>query len=683
MKVSLNWLKDYVTTGISSEKLAHKLTMAGLEVEKASSFGGDSVFELEITPNRPDCLSMLGIAREVAAILSKTRRIPKTKKRLWPKKKTVITISDKQGCSRYIGTVIENIVIKNGGEKMTKRLSASGMKPVNNIVDITNFCLMETGQPLHAFDYDKLIGGKIVVRRAAEGEKITTIDGVERKLNSSILVIADEKRPVAIAGIMGGKETEVTKSTKNILLESAHFDPILIRRTSRKLGLSSDSSYRFERGVDPDMVEGGANRALDLILKSAGGKITRRLDCAPLKKKILKQPIIISKDQINDRIGALLTTARCRSILTKLDFKITVTKAGAFKVTPPSFRNDIKEAADIIEEISRIIGYDNLPSSFPQIKASHVFSDEKRDTRRCISGMLIAQGLSEVITYTMINRKDLARSNQTNLQGVSILNPLTQDQEIMRPSMLPSLLSILLFNINRGQKNIKYFEMGKVYTAEGEGDVLGIIMTGLRSDDWRQVEKKKVDYYDLKGAVEQIFKGGEDKAQKIEFEASGEDYFTPGQGSAIVIGGKRSGIAGGIDESVLNKWGIKQEGVFFAQINLDSVYCRKNVQRKYRPVSEFPTISRDISLAVGANVTALKIEKLIRKTAYQKGDVVLTDVKFVELYEGSKIAGDRRGLIFSLTYQSRLAKTLRDEEVEKVHRGVCNALVNDLGVVQR
>jgi len=683
MKVSLNWLNDYVTTGISPEKLAHRLTMAGLEVEKVSLVGGDSVFELEVTPNRPDCLSVLGVARETAAILGKARKFPQTKKRSWPKQKSSITISDTQGCSRYIGTVIENVVIAKAQKNITKRLAALGMKPINNVVDITNFCLMETGQPLHAFDYDKLVGGTIIVRKAKKGEKIVTIDGVERKLDPSILVIADEKRPVAIAGIMGGQGTEVTMATKNIFLESAYFDPVLIRRASRKLGLSSDSSYRFERGVDYNMVEGGSNRAIDLILQSAGGNITSRFDKALAKKRTLKQPITVSKNQINERIGASLTAAQCKSILTKLDFKVVSAKSDTFKVTPPPFRNDINEFVDIVEEIARIVGYDNLPSSFPQIKTSHVLSDPKRDVRRCVSGMLIAQGLNEVITYTMINRKNLARSNQANLQGVAILNPLTQDQEILRPSMLPGFLSILLSNINRGQKNIKYFEMGKIYTAKGEKDVLGVVMTGSRSDDWRQIEKKKVDYYDLKGVIERIFERISDKTSKIGFEAAQEGYFALGQSATIMAGGKQIGVAGKVEEGALEKWGIKQEDVFFAQIELESIYHREAVQQKYRPISEFPTISRDISLAVNQNVTAMAIEKLICKTVHEKGDVVLADVKFVELYEGNKIAKDRRGLMFSLTYQSRLSKTLRDEEAEEVHRKVCSTLINDLGVIQR
>jgi len=683
MKISLNWLKDYVTPGISSDKLIHKLTMAGLEVEKVSSVNGDTVYELEITPNRPDCLSMLGMAREVAAILNKTRKFPKIKKRTWPKQKCDIEIADKQACSRYIGTLIEGVSIKRAQDGFTKRLSVLGMRPVNNVVDITNFCLMETGQPLHAFDYDKLIGGKIVVRRARKGEKIVTIDDTERELDPSILIIADAKCPVAIAGIMGGKGTEVTSKTKNILLESAYFDSVLIRRASRKLGLSSDSSYRFERGVDYSMVEDGANRAINLILESAKGTITRRSDVAAAGRKTKKTQITISKDQINASVGASLTATQCKNILTKLDFHVTSSKAGVFKVTPPSFRKDVSENVDIVEEVARIIGYDNLPLSFPQIKTSAILSDSKRNVRRQVRELFLAQGFDEVITYTMINRKSLEVSNQGDVQGVAIFNPLTQDQEIMRPSILPSLLSIVLSNVNRGQKNIKFFETGKIYTEKGERDVLGAVMTGLRADDWRQTKKDNVDYYDLKGALEQTFERIGIKRGKIQFQSHQEAYFDAGQSAAIIVGGKRIGVIGKISEDVLEGWGIKQRGVFFAQIDMEDIYGRTKTPHKYKPISEFPAISRDISLAVKTGVTVHDIEGAIYKTVHAQDRIVLTDVRFIEKYEGDKIPKEHRGLVFSLTYRSRLAKTLRDEEVVQVHNEVCDVLVKDLGVIRR
>lgn len=683
MKISLNWLNDYVTAGIPPEKLAHRLTMAGLEVEKIVTTRGDTVFEMEITPNRPDCLSMVGVARETAAILDKACRFPGTKKRARPRQKCEVAVDDPRGCPRYVGTLIENVVIRKAPDRITKRLGAIGVKSINNVVDITNFCLMENGQPLHAFDYDRLAGGKIVVRRARRGERIVTIDGAERELDPSILVIADEQRPVAIAGIMGGKDTEVTAKTKNILLESAYFDPVLIRRASRKLGLSSDSSYRFERGVDDNMVEGGASRAVALILENAKGVVTKRSDVAAAGGKKAQRPMAISADQINAYSGASFTAARYKGILKKLDFHVAGAGGKIFKVTPPSFRRDIREPVDIVEEVLRVIGYDRVPLSFPLIKASADAPDPGWNRRRDVRNLFLAQGFDEVITYTMINRESLERSGQPGAEGTAVLNPLTQDQGIMRPSMLPSLLPVILLNINRGQKNIKFFETGKIYTAKGEQDVLGVIMTGLRSDDWRRTAKEEVDYYDLKGALEQVLARSGVQREKIQFKPGQEAYFEDGRQSAVLIGGRQVGVAGEIDGEVLDRWGIKKKGVYFAQMDMDGIYGREKAQRKYRPVPAFPAVCRDISLAVNTTVTAYEIEQTIRKAAQAERRVALTDVKFIEKYEGDKIPQGHRGLVFSLTYQSRLARTLRDEEAAEVHAKVCDALVKDWGVIHR
>lgn len=683
MKISLHWLKDYVSPGLSTEQLAHKLTIAGFEVEKVSAVPGDMVFDLEITPNRSDCLSVLGMARELAAILNVPRRFPKIKKRVWPKTKCAVVIEDKQGCFRYVGTLIENVSIAKAPEKMIKRLTALGMRPVNNVVDITNFCLMENGQPLHAFDYDQLNGGKIIVRRARKGEKIITIDNVERELDPSVLVIADEKHPVAIAGIMGGQDTEVTDKTKNILLESAYFDPVLIRRTARKLGLSSESSYRFERGVDDAMAEAGANRAVDLILENAHGKITKRSDVVAATKRISAKPIAISTDQMNAFIGVSLTTAQYKNILKRLDFGVVVGKTGRFKVTPPSFRRDIKEAVDIVEEVSRIIGYDQVPLSFPRIRVSTILSDPKKNIQRATRDLLTAQGYNEVITYAMINRKCLAQSHQDDMPAVDIVNPLTKDQEIMRPSMLPGLLSVLLSNLNRGQKNIKFFEIGKIYTAKGERDTLGIIMTGLRTEDWRRMKKEEVNFYDLKGGIEQVFSRLGIEEGKIQFTSHEAAFLSQGQGSAIIINESQAGLAGKVENAVLDAWTIRPRQVFFAQVDMEILYAQKTGQRAYQAISEVPSVSRDISLAVKINVTVRAIEETIRKAVHAENQIALTDIKFIERYEGDKIPEGHRGLVFSLTYQSRLAKTLRDEEVAQIHDRVCDVLVKDLGVIRR
>ena len=401
MKVSFTWLKEYVPCGLSPEKLAHRLTMAGMEVKKIEQRGHDAVFEIEVTPNRPDCLNLLGIAREAAAILKTTVRVPKITKIVKPKMRCDITVDDRHGCQRYIGTLMTGVRVASSPSWLKNRLASVGIRPVNNIVDITNFCLLETGQPMHAFDYNSLGGKKIVVRRARQNEKIVTIDGQERTLGSSVLVIADSNRPVAIAGVMGGKETEVTERTADILLESAYFDPVLTRRAARSVGLSTDASYRFERGVDFEMVARAVDRAVSLITQIAGGSVSAYTDTVTGKQKKAARPIGITLAEINGLLGSHLGITQCGSILRKLGFSVTARASGRLTAVPPSFRDDIKQPVDIVEEIARIIGYDNLPVRLPVIKANAV-ADKRRDFSRSIKNALVRIGFDEAIGYSLV-----------------------------------------------------------------------------------------------------------------------------------------------------------------------------------------------------------------------------------------------------------------------------------------
>ena len=467
MIISLQWIKDYVSCSLPAEKLAHRLTMAGMEVEKIDSVDGDTVFELEITPNRPDCLNMIGLAREVSAVLNKELKIPKVRKPRFPSKKCPIEILERDGCSRYLGVVVRDVKIEPSPEWMQKRLKSVGLRPINNVVDITNFCLMETGQPLHAFDYDRLTGGKIVVRRARKGEKITTLDGEPRELDSSILVIADAKNPLALAGVMGGEASEVTAGTTNILLESAYFDPILIRRAARALGISTDSSYRFERGVDIQTVETGSLRALSLILKHAGGTVSARNDVFVGCRKTTAKPVCISVDEIDEQLGTSLTMQRCKTILKKLGFAVKVSAKRALQVTPPSFRNDIKEPVDVVEEVARVIGYDNLPLSLPSIRAENAQADPRRKFKQKIQNILASQGLCETVSFTLMNAEALAKCGLTQGKIVRLMNPLTTEQETMRPSMLPSMMSVARLNFNRAQRDLALFEGGECLFSVG------------------------------------------------------------------------------------------------------------------------------------------------------------------------------------------------------------------------
>ena len=676
MKISYNWLKNYVAIKIKPEVLAHKLTMAGLEVEKIETVGDDAVFELEITPNRPDCLNFLGFAREVSAILNTPLKTPKIKKVKYPPTKPSIKIDDKKGCLRYIGTLIEDVCVEESPIALKEKLASVGLRPVNNIVDLTNFCLMETGQPMHAFDYDKLEGGKIIVRRAREGESIIAIDGDKRTLDPSVLVIADEFRPVAIAGIMGGLATEVTEKTKNILLESAYFDPILIRRGARKVGLSSDSSYRFERGVDMKGVETGSRRAVSLILEYSGGKISKHTDAYPKKQKETIKTITVSLPRVNDFLGARIPAARCKMILTRLGFQVRAPKKDTLQVIPPSFRGDVSLEVDVAEEIARIVGYDNLPVRLPSIKYSDIRESHKRKLRTTMAEALRSQGLDEVISYAMTNSAALQKTKITSEGSVSVQNPLTLDQELMRPALLPSLLGIVAGNINKGQKDLGLFETGKTYPPSGEKEATAILLTGTRRKDWREFKKETVDFFDMKGVVEHLLR--QMNIKEARFVPEENPSFEQGQCATLLVNNKPMGILGRLSAEVVTNWDIKDREIYFAQLDSEALYAQARPKGQYKALSNYPSVQRDISLAVKDKVTFEQLKKVASTLGYG----LLRSVEFIEEYRGEKIPKGLRGVTISLTYQSS-TRTLREEEVDAVHDKICKHIEEDLEAIKR
>jgi len=674
MKLSLNWLKDYIDPKLSAEALVERLTMAGLEVEAVESVGGDTVLEIEITPNRPDCLCILGLAREIGAITGKIVKAPKIKKLKIPALKKLIQIEDKKDCSRYIGTVIRDVHINAAPQIMKDRLAALGINAINNAVDVTNFVLMETGQPLHAFDLDKLSGGQIIVRRAKAGETIVTLDGVERKLDPTILIIADTQKPVAIAGIMGGRDTQITSSTKNILLESAHFDMGLIRKAGRALGLRSDSSYRFERNVNFEGVLTGADRATELLLQLVGGRLSGREEMTS-KVKTSTPKIKVRISEIDSLLGAKVTAPQAKTWLSKLGFKLTAS-AGVLTVTPPSNRSDISQEVDVIEEIARMIGFDRLPSKLPTISMNNIPVDKRpREIKDKIRRVMTASGVDEIITLSMTNTKALAKSNLADLPMLRNLNPLNQDQELMRPSLFPSMIQVAVTNINRGQKDLRLFEIGKRYLKEGEKETLNMILTGRRGNDWRSPKKEMVDIFDLKGIVAAILKNIDVSPVYGETHLK---FLDNGCATSILLNGEYIGSLGKVDRKVLNNWDIKNQDVYWAGIHLDEIFAMQGKNLKFQPISEFPAIVRDVSLSVKKDIPYKKVEEICQ---LQGGDI-LRSVHFIEQYLGDKIQPGEKGLVFSCQYQSNV-KTLREDEVSAVHERILQALTRDLNATRR
>lgn len=678
MKTSLNWLKEYIAFRLSAKELAHRLTLSGLEVEKEETTADDVTFEFEVTPNRPDCLSILGIARELSAILNLPLKKPFIKSIKVPKEKADIAITDGHDCPRYIGAVLKDVVVHRTPATLQKHIMSVGLRSVNNIVDITNFCLMEMGQPMHAFDYDKLEGHKIIVRRARPGEKIIAINDVEYTLDPSILVIADAQKAVAIAGIMGGKETEVTEATRNVLLESASFDPILIRRASRKLALRSDASYRFERGIDRAMVETACRRAINLIVDAAGAKLVAFKDaCAGSVKSVKPSTISVDIEKVSGFLGTALTPATIKNILTNLEFHVAVSGKNKFVVTPPSFRLDVKGEIDVAEEIGRIVGFDNLATRLATVNPVNIATSQKRIFKEKLAQLLVGQGLNEVIAYAMLGAKDLKKTKIAQDAFVCNQNPLSEEQEIMRPSSIPSMIKIVAHNFKNGQKDLQLFELGRVYLPCNEQEVLTVALAGKVSNDWRRAATRSVDFFDLKGIVEKVLVSA--GLGHIEFRSQAKDFFEGQQSAAIFCGGKDIGFLGKVRNDILESYDVKHQEMYCAQVSLDALWeaCAKNTKR-YAPLSIYPSIGRDVSLALKKNISYQHLQEIIIKI----DEPLLQRVDLLEQYIGDKVPADHKGVTVSLIYRSD-ARTLTEKEVEDAHQRICQKIIDELGAIKR
>lgn len=678
MKISLRWLKDYINYGVSTSELSKRFTLSGLEVEKEENIGSDTTFEFEITPNRPDCLSLLGIARELSAILNKPVKKPAVKKIKFPKNKCDIIITDIKDCPRYIGAILKNVQVGPSAPWLKEKIISIGGRSINNIVDLTNFCLMETGQPMHAFDLDKLAGGKIIVRRAKQGEKILAINDVEYALDPSILVIADEEKPVAIAGIMGGKFAEVTEKTKSILLESAYFNPMVIRRASRKLVLRSDSSYRFERGVDMEMVEQGTLRVINLILKEAKGEPFSFCDAHKGKAAAGKSTaIVVDAQKTSKFLGTEIALSKIKNILTRLEFKTSVAVKGKLKVTPPSFRCDIKTDVDVIEEIARVIGYDRLFTRLASVNPINIKTDETRIFKEKLADLLVGLGLNEIISYAMLGKKDLALSKVSAQNLVCVQNPLSEDQEALRPSSLPGMLRAVAHNFKNGQKDLRLFEMGKIYLPSGEKNVLSVALSGKHPSDWRIPQGKAYDFYDLKGIIEKVFETLGVAAPV--FASVANSSLEKDESAQIMFKGSEVGFLGKVQKDILAAWDIKHQDVFFAQLFIEALGQEQKTRvARHVALNEYPGVVRDVSLALKSTISYQALQEAILKLK----EPLLTKIDLVEQYLGEKILPGYRGITISLVYRSK-QRTLTEKEVEEAHQRICDSVIKELQAVKR
>lgn len=675
MKVTYNWLKDFVEIKIPASALADKLTMAGLEVVSLEKHDGDYVFEIEITSNRPDWLSVVGVAREVAAITKSKVKSQKSKVQFkikkFSKKQQLfkIKVEDRKDCPLYTARIIQGVKVGTSPDWLKKRLELVGCRSINNIVDTTNYILFETGEPMHAFDLDKLRGSEIIVRRARKEEKIITIDGEARLLSPEMLVIADEERAVAVAGVMGAKDTEVSDTTRNVLLEAAVFYPLLVRHARQRLGLQSESAYRFERGVDAQAVAGASLRAAGLIQELSGGEVSLVKQKALIKPA--KKNVSLSVSRANKILGTDINAAKIKRALTNLGFQPKFKSGDVFDVGVPSYRADVNLEIDLIEEISRIFGYENIPSSLPAMKLESK-AREARDVVVLIKNILSGLGLNEVITNSLLDA-GLLKSCGVATEGlVEILNPLSKEQEILRPTLLPSLLKRIAYNLNQKQGYVGIFEVAKVFTLEnaspGEKLSLGLALSGARALLLGQgLVKDPVGLLHLKGILEALLERLGIKGYDFRLEDNGRT-------AAIYIQNNKIGFMGRVSNDVLGRIDIKNNEVFVAEVSLKEMLAAFRADKKLIPPAVYPGISRDISVVLRDDLGVGEILSAVRNEA----GPLLESVKITDYYKGQQIPPGFKGLTISCLYRSP-ERTLTEAEIIPTHSAVAGLLTGKFG----
>ena len=632
----------------------------------------DTILEIEITTNRGDCLSHWGVAREIAAKLQKIVTLPPLKTAKYTEK-NLVEVKDKDLCTRYIGCHITGVKIAPSPKWMKDKLESCGVKSINNVVDITNYVMLELGQPLHAFDATTLSGGKVIVRRANDGEKLATLDGKTHELDKNNLVIADGSKALAIAGVIGGQSSSITDATNEVFLEAAVFNPGSVRKTARKLNISTDASYRYERGTSWEVAEMASWRALNLITELAGGRLETREDYnSPDNKKAV---INLRVERVEKLLGYAVDEKTIANILRFLGIEISSKVQNVLIAEVPSYRNDIKEEVDLIEEIARIDGYDKIPMDVDSGITTEQKSLDKLTKK--LTDSLVGLGFCEAMNYSFAEIKDLDKLYLK--YTYKIANPISKENEVLRPSLLPSLMKNFDFNIGQATTDIKLFEVGKIFDDKGERRVLGILMSGPVWQPWWNWESSKqnpnFDFYFASGIISNILPSKEFTVAENRTPAK---YYHPGKTAAIVYHGKVVGQFGVLRPDVVEN---TNDEVIYAEIEIENI--EKNYKNKinaYEHVAKFPAVKRDISVVADKSIKFEKIEKIIKHVMKDGG--ILKDWSLFSVYESEKLGTDKISYSFRLTYRHN-DKTLNDTEVNKDIAILLEKWNKDLGIALR
>jgi phenylalanyl-tRNA synthetase beta chain len=697
MLISYNWLSELTGTNLTPLELRERLTMVGLAIDAVEESEGDSVLDVEVPSNRPDCLSHIGIAREVAVIEKSKVQSPKSKVSQTKGKTAQLTsveIHDPYLCPRYAARIVRGVKIAPSPDWLAKRLLEIGQRPINNVADITNYVLHELGQPLHAFDLPKLTEERIVVRRARSGEKLKTLDDVERTLDPDMLVIADAAKPVALAGIMGGLHSEISNTTTDVLIESAYFNPDSVRRTARKLGMDTEASRRFERGADCENVLKAQTRCVELICEIAGGVATDdALDVYP--NPLPPRLVSFRPPKVRSLTSIQVELSEMKRILTALGFteresaigpveKEGSLAGGAVSFVVPSWRVDVGLEEDLVEEIARHVGYDKIASELPPSNMAGEYQPaemKRRDLRRAFRSL----GFDEAINFSFIDaahdeRFDLvpllvsSRSELESAGLVTLNNPIIEEATRMRATLLPGLLESVRHNLNRGIRDVRLFEIGRIFAGCEAGELphereaLGLIATGGAIEEGRAQATREIDFLDLKGALEAAIDAT--RLGPLGFTQANVRHLRVGQVARITLrDGTMIGSIGRLAESIAISYKFR-EPVYVAELDLSALLDSEQRPTQYVPLPRYPSVVRDVTLLVSRDVSFAKLVQAIE--AEQIADYA--GVSLVGVYEGQNIPEDKRAVTLRVEYRSD-ERTLRDEEVEARHRSLIDSLL--------
>lgn len=686
MKISPQWLRDFVDIPVDYIRLADELTLAGVAVEGISGEGDNAVFEMEITTNRPDAMNHYGVAREASALYDLPLKPIEPK--LPPsqgKSDVTIAIQEPDLCPRFTAREIRGVTIKSSPANIASRLQLLDQRPISNAVDATNYVLWESGKPTHVFDLDLLEGRRLVIRKAQAGETLKTLDGVERKLSTEDLVVADAKKPVGLAGVMGGFDTMITEKTKNILIESAWWDPVTVRRMSKRHGIHTDASHRFERGADFESTVASTNRVAELILASGGGilvgdvidVIARKLDLAPVE---------LDLREVQRILGEKLSTIEISRILTRLGFAMLAGGEERYLVHIPSWRLDIEREIDVIEELARLHGYDKFSNTLPAYRGEvRELPDAHKDAR--LRSALLALGYSETISLTFISKDDAQRFSTA--PELDLANPISDEASVMRTSMVPSMLTMLAYNLNRGSDHVRLFESGNVFEASGAdsklvekslelkrisigatGNVDAEVVRGLVPG----AAARPFSFFDLKGDIESLL--APFSHWTLYYDAQTADYYHPGRSARALLDGATVAQFGQIHPDVVAARKLRQD-VFVAEIYLDRLYQHDLRQVRYEALPRFPAVERDFSFVFDDGVEFEKIHQSVSGLGISE----LRSFVPVEIFRGEKVGAGTYSILMRAKLQSS-EHTLRDDEVAQWATQIAKAL-EGLGGVQR